>query len=322
MKKANKVEHVCQLPSCGKVNFFPKCIARKRKYCSSECAHIHQKELGIRKNNKNNSLETLIRIYGEEEGINRHEAFRKRISDFVKENPIKNQNGFRSEEMRKKISLGRKEFNNKRKLELNGINVDHDNIKKLEYDQRYGEGKYDSLKKRMKGVFSLEWFIKKYGEIDGSQKYHERCENIKKTTHFKTYNLTNNSNISKISQKLFDMLYDDDELNLKDERVYYHNLNHEHACYTGRNFDFVVLNRKKIIEFNGDKFHANPTIYTEEDTPNPFLPQLKAAQIWEDDYNKIKLATDKGFSVLVIWESEFKNNEINTINKCKQFLKN
>ncbi len=30
---------------------------------------------------------------------------------------------------------------------------------------------------------------------------------------------------------------------------------------------FVVLDNKKIIEFNGDKWHANPKTYKENDIP-------------------------------------------------------
>lgn len=320
MKKMS--EYKCQLPSCGKIKSLPTCIAKTRKYCSKECSHIHQKEMGIRQNNKNNSLETLVKLYGWEEGNIRHNNFRNKISKYIKENPIKNQPPTRSEETREKISKTRKETNNKRKMKLVESIMDEQNIKKIEYDQLYGEGKYDALKKRMKGVFSLDWFIEKYGEFEGSNKYKERCEHIKNTTHFKTYNATNKSNISKISQRLFNILYNDPSLNLKIDKVYYQDLNHEHACYTGRNFDFVVLNRKKIIEFNGDKFHANPTIYNPDDTPNPYLPELKASQIWTDDAAKNKMAENNGFDVLVIWESEYKNNQLNTIEKCKQFLKN
>jgi len=315
------LKYACQLPSCGNIIDLPTCIAKNRKYCSKECSRIHQKEMGVRKNNKNNSLETLVKLYGEKEGTERHNMFRKKISDHVKENPIKNQSPIRSDETKKRISQTRKETNKRRKMELVESIIDDANIKKIEYDQLYGDGKYDALKKRMKGVFTLDWFISKYGEKEGSNKYRERCERIKNTTHFKTYNTTNKSNVSNISQKLFNILYEDESLNLKNENVYYHHLNHEHACSTGRNFDFVVLNRKKIIEFNGDKFHANPTMYQPNDTPNPYLPDLKSSQIWTDDANKNQMAVNNGYEVLVIWETEFKNNILNTINKCKQFLK-
>ncbi len=318
MKKMS--EYTCQLPSCGKVKSLPTCIAKTRKYCSKECSHTHQKEMGIRQNNKNNSLETLIKLYGEEEGREKHNTFKKKISDYVKENPIKNQSPVRSDEIRKKISRTRKETNKKRKMQLSESLIDEANIRRIEYDQLFGDGKYDALKKRMKGIFSLDWFIGKYGEDDGTNKYKERCKHIKNTTHFKTYNNTNRSNISKVSQKLFNMLYEDQSLNLRNENVYYQDLNHEHACFTGRNFDFVVLDRNKIIEFNGDKFHANPTIYQPNDTPNPYLPNLKASQIWTDDADKNQMAKNNGFEVLVIWETEFKNNELNAVEKCKQFL--
>lgn len=176
-----KIEYFCQLPSCGNTINLPNCVAKNRKYCCKTCSHTHQKKMGIRKNNKNNTIENYIRLYGVEEGTKRHNTFRKKISNFIKENPIKNQSFIRTEEMRQKISKSRKETNNKRKLKLKEFVMDNDYIKKIEYDQLYGDGKYDALKKRMKGVFTLEWFIKKYGDTDGRLKYKERCDNIKKT---------------------------------------------------------------------------------------------------------------------------------------------
>ena len=48
----------------------------------------------------------------------------------------------------------------------------------------------------------------------------------------------------------------------------------------------------------------------------------KVDNFWEKDYNKTKLAESNGFSILVIWDSEYKNNKEEIIDKCKKFLKN
>ena len=295
-------------------------VAKNKKYCSAKCCSIHQKELGIRKNNKNNSLGTFVRLYGIELGTKKHTEFREKISTHVKNNPVNRSNYIMTDETKLKISNSRKKYNLDKKLKLGDVILDKKSIVELQYNSTYGEGAYNSLKDRMRGVFTLRWFIAKYGEIQGNIKYAERCENIKKTTHFNQYNKINKSNASKISQNIFWELYNDKNLNLDLNKVYFHELNHEHACGTGRNFDFVVLDKNKIIEFNGDKFHANPMIYSPDDTPNPFIKNLKSSQIWADDFDKISKVKNLGYDVLIIWESEFKNNKEHTLQRCRDFL--
>ena len=43
--------------------------------------------------------------------------------------------------------------------------------------------------------------------------------------------------------------------------------------------------------------------------------------MWDKDKRKIKLAKEHGFDVLVVWDSEYKKNKKEIINKCKEFLK-
>lgn len=313
-------EHKCNFPECGKVSMVIPSVAKNKKYCSATCCSKHQKELGIRKNNKNNSLENFIKIYGVDEGSKRHIEFREKLSKHLKNNPVDRSNYTMTDETKLKISNGRKKFNSNKKLKLDGLILDQQSIVEIQYNSTYGDGSYSALKERMKGVFTLNWFVDKYGEKEGNKKYTERCENIKRTTFFNYYNKVNKSNASKISQELFWILYNDESLQLNSYKLYFHELNHEHACGTGRNFDFVILDKNKIIEFNGDKFHANPTIYSPDDTPNPFIKTLKSSQIWADDLDKISNVERLGYEVLVIWESEYKNNKDRVIQRCKDFL--
>ena len=67
---------------------------------------------------------------------------------------------------------------------------------------------------------------------------------------------------SKISQNLFWQVYS--KIEGKYEKVYFGELNHEYACETNRNFDFVIKDIKKVIEFNGEQFHVNPNLTEEE----------------------------------------------------------
>jgi G:T-mismatch repair DNA endonuclease (very short patch repair protein) len=70
-------------------------------------------------------------------------------------------------------------------------------------------------------------------------------------------------------------------------------------------FDYKLNDYNILVEFNGDIFHANPQKYLKDD----YIPLLKkrAEEIWERDAAKIKLAKDKNYDTIVIWESDIKN---------------
>jgi very-short-patch-repair endonuclease len=196
-------------------------------------------------------------------------------------------------------------------------------IEKLK--NKYGddwEQHYEAFKAKMKGVFTLDWFISKHGEEEGKRLYEERSRNVSDTCHFRTFNRTNRVNYSQMSQKLFWTLFN--ELQEELPSIYFAELNHEHACGTGRNnYDFVALDAHKIIEFNGDMFHPNRQRLSEEEWKswaNPYTKQ-GAEEVWRTDQEKLGRATAKGFQILVVWESEFKANEQEVIEKCLNFLK-
>jgi hypothetical protein len=82
-------------------------------------------------------------------------------------------------------------------------------------------------------------------------------------------------------------------------------------------YDISVAN--KIIEYNGDFWHCNPKKYS-PDYINP-RTKLLASEKWKLDEDKIQFAESQGYDVLVIWESEFKQNKKEVFKKCLQFLK-
>ncbi len=128
---------------------------------------------------------------------------------------------------------------------------------------------------------------------------------------------------SKISQDLFNELLNFYEDDLKDY-IFYGSKNREYIIrHNGTNYlyDFVDLNQRKIIEFNGVVYHAKPTLYKENDIPIKFKGNyLTAKDIWEKDKIKANIAIENKFDILIIWEDEYKNNIEETIIKCKKFL--
>jgi hypothetical protein len=170
--------------------------------------------------------------------------------------------------------------------------------------------------------FGLLKCIEKYGEVVGKKIFTER-QNKWQESLYKNGNLK--SGYSKVSQDLFFEL-------LK----YYENveeLNYIMFAKKGGEFvltnddgfyryDFTDLLNKKIIEYNGDNYHANPDTFIITDTPNPFRKNITSEDIWKKDDVKIKLANKHKFNVLVVWDSEYKKNKEKVIKKCLKFLKN
>lgn len=172
-------------------------------------------------------------------------------------------------------------------------------------------------------TFSKNICIEKFGEEKGLEVFNHR-------TNKWLNSLKENDNIfvgySKISQKLFD------ELNylIKDNEFQYAKkggelkIKRENGGYYF--YDFVDIKNKKIIEYNGDMYHGNPSTYNESDYPHPFRKKLTAKEIWEKDAFKIKSANDNGYEVLIIWDSEYRSkgivNKDVIINKCLNFLNN
>ena len=131
------------------------------------------------------------------------------------------------------------------------------------------------------------------------------------------FNKINKQNWSKISQEIFWKIYE--QINDKYEHVYFGELNHEYGCETNHNFDFVVKDVKKVIEFNGDKFHANPKLYKAYDIPLSFL-KLYASEIWENEKIKLSKARKNGYDIKVIWESDYLKNKEQIILECINFI--
>jgi len=181
-----------------------------------------------------------------------------------------------------------------------------------------GIEKYEKHSKLMKGYFTLDWYIKKYGKLEGNIKYKERCDKISKSSHFRIYNKSNKNNWSNVSQELFNKIYE--VIGNKFNKIYFGELNHEYSCgIQNHNFDFVILDNKKVIEFNGDKFHANPELYNENDIPLKFIGKT-SKEIWNDDNEKMDKLKQNGFQIKIIWEKEYLKDKNKIILDCIKFL--
>lgn len=294
--------------------------------------------------------ENFILKYGEDEGLLRYERFCKNNSgnktkerfqnlygeDWEERWNISYKNDIEKGTLEKKIlkfgeELGTKLFNEhmdkihfgassegfKEKYGSNWKEIlrkSKDNTSVDAFVKRYGkiegEKKYENHKIKMKYATSLQYFVDKYGEEQGWVVYNEL--RAKQVSAF---------GYSKVSQELFNIVYEH-----VPGHVYFATLNSEY-CVSGKDYcyfyDYVDVDRKKCIEFNGDIWHGNPKIYSESDCPNPFNKSKTAKEIWEYDLLKIhQLKTNRNIDTLEVWEMDYINNKQSVITACINFLLN
>ena len=186
----------------------------------------------------------------------------------------------------------------------------------------YNEEDAKKLVSKSQTTFSKEICIEKYGLEKGLEIFNERQ---RKWLDSLKYNGNIFIGYSKISQELFIEIKNrinrefkfaesDGEFKIeKDSGGYYF-------------YDFTDIENKKIIEYNGDMYHANPEIYESNDNPHPFRKNIKSEEIWKKDQLKINKAKEYGFDVLIIWDSEYRDkgidNKEKVIQKCINFLIN
>lgn len=133
----------------------------------------------------------------------------------------------------------------------------------------------------------------------------------------------NNTNVipkrfSKISQSLFWKLYEKFQ---RDNSICFGELNYELAINAnGRNYFYDFCYKNKIIEFNGDNFHANPAKFKFNDMPHPFRKSTPSYIIWEEDNIKLEVAKNNNYEVLIVWENDYLNNKLKLEKEIINFL--
>jgi hypothetical protein len=184
----------------------------------------------------------------------------------------------------------------------------------------YTEEESKNIISKNQSTFSLEKCREKHGDVKGKQIFLDRQNKWQKS-------LLKNGNIkcgySEISQKLFyDIINNykiEDRIN-----VYFATKNQEYFLSKKGKFfqyDFTDNDKHKIIEYNSDMYHANPTIYKIEDHPHPYRKWLTSKDIWKHDDEKLKTAEENGYAVLTIWDSEYRKNPDKVLSECLEFLK-
>jgi hypothetical protein len=170
------------------------------------------------------------------------------------------------------------------------------------FKETYGEEWerfYNSNKERIGSlkVNSKTWFIKKYGDIVGLEKYKQDAE--KRITNIMTLKSVK---FSKISQELFWDIYS--RMCEKEQQdCFFHELNHEYFLKDSEGGNFFFLDfkfRDKIIEYDGGYWHTQ-----ERDT------------VRNESYERL------GYKLMIITDKDYNRDtkSKSVVNQCLEFLK-
>jgi very-short-patch-repair endonuclease/uncharacterized protein YlzI (FlbEa/FlbD family) len=249
------------------------------------------------------SLNIMIDRYGNDLGTSKFNQYREKQSYTNSFEYKNNKHGWDRERY--------DSFNKSRGVTL------HNLIKK--HGKAEGILRFEKYCKQQSETSTLEYIFNKFGEERANEildakgkriKYFERTygENaIEKYVEY--WNNIKNPYYSKISIELFNLLIF--EMRLEEYKMYYGE--YEYGIYDKKTsqyfkYDFTIPELKLIIEFNGDSWHANPSIYSKDDKPHPINKEVTSRELWKYDEVKKKAAEANGFTVLYVWENEYRNN--------------
>lgn len=283
---------------------------------------------------KSLTLENFIKKYGEvigEEKFNQYrekQAYSNTVEYFIKK--------YGTDAGVKKY----KNANKKRAITLNNLIEKHGEF--------IGTEMYNSYvnKQRVNGK-KLEYFIEKYGESDGKRTYEKL--NYKKSRPFESYLEKHKGNfdaaskeyetiqqkmyeaniksrgVSKSSQHFFDELYERLKTHNIFDVYYASNIQEFGINIIGKRYvflDFFVKSKGKVIEYNGDYYHANPLKFKSGDIIKCYGEEKLVDDVWKREQNRLADIKTVPYikDILVIWESEALNNPEETLNKCVNFI--
>lgn len=200
-------------------------------------------------------------------------------------------------------------------------------IKKIDYDSRllpsniqywinkgFSKSESEEKVKERQNTFTIEKCIKKYGEVEGNRIFKERQDKWKEKLNKSFYeNGDGRSPQSKFANEIKESICNILNIEVPKKEKWICSQDGKLRC----SYDFTY--GKKIIEFNGDFWHMNPVKY-KSDYFNKRTNKT-AQQKWKEDKEKIDLAKNNGYQVLIIWETDYVRDKNKVIDLCLQYLK-
>ena len=316
--------NLCDDEECVKKSFKSNSVhcIRYRKMCSIEDAEIIFKNLNI------DTLEKRTIAFDKIKETN--PDFHKENSGNCKEYYLKR--GYSKDEAimkaREAMDNIHKKTSIKKKKNYEFYKDSYNTNKEFYLKRGFTEDESIKMQIERQTTFSKEKCITNHGEEAGLDIWRARQDKWMHTLDQKSdeekieinrKKLFNHGGFSKISQELFWRIFEKFSKNnikfeeLNGEAIRYDKINKKHYKY-----DYIDFSNKRVIEFNGDFWHCNPIKYNEDHDHK--IMKITAKEIWYKDKLKNDWISNRGFEVLIIWESDYRNNPQQTLDKCIEFI--
>jgi hypothetical protein len=196
----------------------------------------------------------------------------------------------------------------------------------LEYWIQQANGDAEVAKQMYKNFQTkdLQRFVDLYGEQEGKTRHMAKTVKWLNTLNSKPLEELNKINARKVKKS--GCFYSKAELEIFNElKKHVAELTDQFAICrdpeekSKKFYLYDMQYQNKIIEYNGDFWHANPAKY-DESFVNPYTKQT-FKQITDKDADKLNLAKKSGYTVKIVWENDYKKDPQRVIQECLQFLK-
>lgn len=250
------------------------------------------------------TLLNCIRRYGEVEGQIRWDEYRAKQAYSNSLEFKKARHGWSEKEF--------KEYNNSRASTLANFINRHGEVEGLRKWEQYCD--------RQAFTNTLDYFIEREGSVETGTEAYLRINKEKASVHdphwiAERYNISLDDALLLLSERRTSSFVSEgekyfvDHLEKERGKPFKYTYKTKQFCLWSYElnqsvfYDIADTADMKIIEYNGDYWHANPKKYG----PNDIISQigLTAREIWEHDQLKILTAMKRGFTVEVVWESDF-----------------
>jgi hypothetical protein len=266
------------------------------------------------------SLDSFTKRYGDEEGSRKWKAYRNKMSSKNTFGAFAERRGWTHDEW--------SDYNKRRAVTLANLVA--------KYGEEEGTKRWNTYceKQRTAGN-TIEYFIEKLGEVAGPIKYAEVCkakgitlENMIRVhgrdagvARYHSWLEATNGNYVSLSASQFVK----DVVNMLPNDTIFHEgvFGKEFCIWEDRvyMFDLVITSPvKKVVEFNGDFWHASPLKYGPDDVVKHRGGSKIAKDIWEADERKIQAIRKRGFEVLTVWESEYVADMVGTADRVVTWI--
>jgi hypothetical protein len=258
---------------------------------------------------RSGKIEAYIARHGEEEGKRRWKEYcDKRNKTFKSKRGTYTKRNLAWFIERHGEEKGYKIWDDKRKAQAYKVSYAY-------YVEIYGDQAQEKIRECKSR--DLNFFIKKYGEEEGLRRHDEKRLKASQDLIKRGYSTPSKWSLAvceKIKEFIPDLKYYgyDEliwELSLEFKKLMKQKIVRPDLFYKG-----------KVIEFQGDAFHANPDLYEDSECPHPFDKNITAKEMRNADAIRMSYYKSKEYEYLEIWQKDWYNNPKETLEKCLIFL--